>query len=74
MPVNQETIDHLRSWLTPERLKYINCSALDRAAGRPAGTLSRFAAAQPHITMRYVGPEVYYPFLQLLGYQPPKTA
>jgi hypothetical protein len=72
MPVKQDLIDHLRAWLTPERRALLNCTAIDRLAGRPAGTLSRFAAAQPHVTLRYVGPEDYYPYLKLLGYEPPK--
>jgi hypothetical protein len=72
MPANQEHIDHLRAWLASDRLRYLNCSALDRAAGRPVGTLSRFANKQEHITLRYVGVEAYYPYLQLLGYEPPK--
>lgn len=72
MPVNQEHIDHLRAWLTTDRLKYLNCSALDRSAGRPIGTLSRFVSNQEHVTLRYVGVEAYYPYLQLFGYEPPK--
>lgn len=72
MPVKQDLIDHLRAWLTPERRAMMNCTAIDRLAGRAPGTLARFAASQPHVNFRYVGPEAYYPHLKLLGYEPPK--
>jgi hypothetical protein len=65
--------EHLRVWFTPQRRFIISCAALDRLAGRPIGTLSRFLDREKHVTLTYgTGLADYYPFLALLGYQPPK--
>lgn len=64
--------EHLRAWFTPERRSLISSSALDKLAGRPVGMFSRFLARQPHIVLsRGNGLSDYYPWLALLGYQPP---
>jgi hypothetical protein len=64
--------DHLRTWFTEERRKLIRSSELDRQAGRPVGTFSRFLAGSPTVPLTYSpGLTSYYPALALLGYQPP---
>lgn len=64
--------EHLRAWFTPERRKLINASELDRLAGRPVGLFARFLARQPNVVLtRGNGLADYYPFLALLGYEPP---
>ena len=63
--------DHLRSWFTPDRRKLISSRSLDLLAGRPLGTLSRFLSKQKRFTFSRSGLSHYYPFLALLGYQPP---
>ena len=64
--------DHLREWFTPVRRALISSRALDKMAGRPLGTFSRFLAGEPHYTLERGAYNDYLPFLALLGYQPPK--
>lgn len=62
--------EHLLTWFTPERRNFIKALNLDRAVGRPEGTLSRFLAREKYMTLERVGVATYYPALRLLGYSP----
>jgi hypothetical protein len=62
---------HLREWFTPTRRKIISSRALDALAQRPLGTLSRFLSEQEGFTFERSGLASYYPFLALVGYEPP---
>lgn len=65
--------EHLRAWFTsqPLRKQLISARALDVLSGRPLGTFSRFLAGEKYVTFERAGVAAYYPFLALLGYQPP---
>ena len=63
--------DHLLEWLIPHRIQLISFRRMDALAGRPIGTFSRFVKRQPGFTFTRASLEPYYPFLALLGYQPP---
>lgn len=62
--------EHLFAWFTPARRELINSTALDRLSGRPVGTMSRFLAREPHMTLERAGVHHYYPILAHLGYEP----
>lgn len=61
---------HLQDWFTLNRKKLIRCSELDRRAGRPIGTFSRFLALDPEVPLTHTI-STYYPALIELGYFPP---
>jgi hypothetical protein len=69
----ENAAQHLLAWFTEERKKLISSRALDTYAGRPVGTFSRFLARQPGFTFTRTSLRPYYPFLKLLGYEPPTS-
>lgn len=63
--------EHLKLWFTPIRRELISARKLDKLAGRPLGTFSRFLAGQRYFTFTRASLEPYYPFLREVGYKPP---
>jgi hypothetical protein len=62
---------HIKEWFTPELRHLINCSEVDRQAGKNVGTFSKFLGGRHHTTLEFVGVHDYYPVLLLLGYLAP---
>jgi hypothetical protein len=66
-----ETSSDVREWFTPERWKLIKFRTLDRMSHKTPGLLGRFLSGETHVTFKITGIQVYYPALQLLGFEPP---
>lgn len=61
--------DQIRQWFTGDRRRLIRSAELDRLAGRPVATFSRFLANDPSVPLTFTLSS-YLPALALVGFVP----
>jgi hypothetical protein len=66
----QESSSDIREWMTDERRELISFRKVDEQSERPYGVFSRYLNEEEYLTFKIIGIDVYYPTLQLLGFEP----